>query len=53
MSFNTFKCKVMHIIDKIPNFQYKMRDQEFENAKQEKDLCVGIGSRHLPPREIL
>ena len=40
MSFNTDKCKVMHIGDKNPNFIYKMHDQELNNVKQEKrTLC--------------
>ena len=42
MSFNTDKCKVMHIGDKNPNFKDKMRDQEFDKVKQEKDLGVII-----------
>ena len=31
MSFNTDKCKVMHISDKNPKFEYKMRDQKLDN----------------------
>ena len=42
MSFNTDKCKVMHIGDKNPKFIYKMRNQELDNIKQEKDLGVII-----------
>ena len=42
MSFNTDKCEVMHIGDKNPNFKYKMRDQELDKVKQEKDLGVNI-----------
>ena len=42
MSFNTDKCKVMHIGDKNPNFKYTMRAQELDNVKQEKDLVVII-----------
>ena len=42
MSFNTEKCKVMHTGDKNPNFKYKMRDQELDKVKQEKDLGVII-----------
>ena len=32
----------MYIGDKIPNFEYKMRDQEFDDVKQEKYFCVII-----------
>ena len=42
MSFNTDKCKVMHIGDKNPNYKYKMCDQEPDKVKQEKDLGVII-----------
>ena len=42
MHFNTDKCKVMHIGDKNPNFKYKMRDQELDKVKQEKDLGLII-----------
>ena len=43
MSFNTDKCKVMHTLgDKNPNFKYKIRDQELDKIKQEKDLGVII-----------
>ena len=42
MSFNTDKYKVMHIGDKNPNFKYKMRDQELDKVKQEKNLGVII-----------
>ena len=42
MSFNTDKCKVMHIGDKNPNFKYKMRDQELDKVKQKKDLGLII-----------
>ena len=47
MTFNTVKCKVMHIWrciyeDKNPNLKYKMRDQELDKVKQEKDLGVII-----------
>ncbi len=42
MSFNTDKCKVMHIGDNNPKFIYKMRDQELDNIKEEKDLGVII-----------
>ncbi len=40
MSFNTDKCKVMHTGDKNPKFICKMRDQELDDIKQEKDLGV-------------
>ena len=40
MSFNTDKCKVMHIGDKNPNFKYNMRDQELDKVKQENYLGV-------------
>ena len=42
MSFNTDKCKVMHIGDKNLNSKYKICDQELDNVKQEKDLGVFI-----------
>ena len=32
LSFNTDKCKFMHIGDNNPNFKYKMRDQEFDKV---------------------
>ena len=32
----------MHIGDKNPNFKYKMRDQELDKVKQEKNLGVII-----------
>ena len=40
MCFNTDKCKVMHTGDKNPNFKYKMRDNELDKVKPEKDLGV-------------
>ena len=43
-AFNANKCKVMHIGDKNPNFKYKMRDQEHDEVKHEKDLGVIINS---------
>ena len=42
MSFNTDKSKVTHIGNKNPNFKYKMRDQELDNVKQEKELSIII-----------
>ena len=42
MSFNTDKCKVMHISDNNPSFKYKMCDQELDKVKQENDLGVII-----------
>ena len=42
LSFNTDKCKVMHIDDKNPKLIYKMRDQELDKVKQEKDFGIII-----------
>ena len=32
----------MYIGNENPNFKYKMRNQELDNVKQEKDLSVNI-----------
>ena len=39
-AFNTIKCKVMHNLDKNPNFEYKIHDLELGNVKQEKKTLV-------------
>ena len=44
LSFNTDNSRIMYIIDKNSNFEYKMRNQEIYNIKQEKNLGVIINS---------
>ena len=38
--FNTGKCKVLHIGNNNPNYQYKMNGQKLKQIKEEKDLGV-------------
>ena len=48
MSFNTKKCKVMHVGGKNPKFKYQMNGVELATTEEEKDIGVNISSNLKP-----
>ena len=42
MLFNTDKCKVMNLGNKIPCVKYELGDRELESILEEKELGVVI-----------
>ena len=42
---NKFKCKVLHVCDVNPSYQYKLRDIQIEHILVEKNLGVMVDSK--------
>ena len=51
MSFNTAKCKILHVGRKNPRFEYKMKGIKIEEAEEEKDLGVWINTSMKPSKQ--
>ncbi len=44
MTFNSSKCKVLHIGNATINSEYKMRDIQLETVDTQKDLGIVMSS---------
>lgn len=48
MSFNMSKCKVMHIGQRNPGYEYTMGDTLLSTTKEERDIGVTMSSNLRP-----
>ncbi|KAK4829105.1 hypothetical protein QYF61_002143 [Mycteria americana] len=45
IKFNTAKCKVLHLGQSSPQYQYRLRDEWIENSPVHKDLGVLVDEK--------
>ena len=51
MRFNVDKCKVLHLGNRNPQYEYTLNGAKLESAEEEKDLGVWIGTNLKPTKQ--
>ena len=51
MSFNSAKCKILHIGKNNPRHEYFMKGKKIEEAEEEKDLGVWVNTSMKPSKQ--